>query len=84
MEQEDINMMADKLVGNACTNLPEEFKAKHDWLHFPEQQISLCLNGQKVTSKITRNIAHIIHRPELEAYLREKEDWSENTREDIA
>jgi hypothetical protein len=39
-----------------------------------KKQISLCLKSQKVTSKITHNIAPIIHRPELEANQSEKED----------
>jgi hypothetical protein len=83
-EQEAINTRADRLADNAHTTLPEEFKARHNCLHFPEQKISLCLHGQKVISKITRNVAHSIHRPELEAYLREKVDWGENTWGDIA
>jgi hypothetical protein len=52
-DQEDFNMRSDKLAGNAHTTLPNEFKARNDILHFPEQQISLCLHGQKVTSRMT-------------------------------
>jgi hypothetical protein len=77
-------MRADKLAGNTHTNLREEFKERYDCLHFLEQPISLFLHGQKVTSKIIHNVAHSIYRTELEANLRDKEDWSENTREDIA
>jgi hypothetical protein len=48
--QEEINMQTKKLVGKASINLPLEFKAQHDGLHFPEQHISLVLVGKKITS----------------------------------
>jgi hypothetical protein len=40
-DQEDINMRADKLAGSAHKSLPDDLKARHDSLHFPEQHISL-------------------------------------------
>jgi hypothetical protein len=84
IDQEGINMRTDKLARNAHTALPDDAKARHDSLHFLEQHISLCLNVQKVTSKITRNVSHIFHRPKLEECIKEREGWSQNTWEDIA
>jgi hypothetical protein len=75
--KEDINMRAETLTGSAHTTLPDNFKACHDSLYFPEQHISLCLHEQKVTSnitpKITRDVAHSFHRPKLEEHIRERE-----------
>jgi hypothetical protein len=82
-DQEDINKMADKLAGNAKKSLPEDFKAHHDSLDFLEQHISLCLHGQNVTSKITRNIAYNFHKPKLEEHIKEREEWIQNMWEDI-
>jgi hypothetical protein len=82
--QEEINMQTDKLAGNAHTNLPLDFKAQHDCLHFPEQDISLVLDGKKVKSRITMHVAHIIHYPSLKQYLIEKEEWNECTWKEIA
>jgi hypothetical protein len=78
-DQEDINMQADKLAGSAHKSLPDDLKARHDSLHFPEQHISLCLHCHKVTSNITRNVAHSFHRPKLEEHIKEREKWSHNT-----
>jgi hypothetical protein len=82
--QEEINMQTDNLAKKAHTNLPLEFKARHDCLHFPEHHISLLLNEKKVTSKITRHVLHIIHYPSLKKYLTEKEEWNECTWNEIA
>jgi hypothetical protein len=72
-------MKADRLAGKVHANIPAEYKAHHDCLHFPEQNISLVLDGKKLTSRITRSVAHIIHQPPLEQYLREKECSNEYT-----
>jgi hypothetical protein len=82
--QEQINMRADKLAGTAHKALPHDFTAHHEGLHLPEQHISLCLQGQKVTYKITRNVAHSFHRPKLEEHNKVREQWSQNTWDDIA
>jgi hypothetical protein len=74
IEQEDIITRVDKFTGIAHTNLPEELKAIHGCLHFTEQQISLCLNCQKFTLKIIRNISQISNKPELGAFLCAKDD----------
>jgi hypothetical protein len=71
--QEEINMQTDKLARKAHLNLPLEFKARHDCLHFPKHHISLVLNEKKVTSKITMHISHSIHYLSLKKYLTEKE-----------
>jgi hypothetical protein len=47
--QEEINIQIDNLAGKAQINLPLEFKARHDCLHFSEHHISLVLNEKKVT-----------------------------------
>jgi hypothetical protein len=54
-------MQIDQLAGKAHANLPPGNKARHDFLHFPEQNISLVLDGKKVTSRIKLNVAHNIH-----------------------
>jgi hypothetical protein len=83
-DQEQINMQADRLAETAHKALPHDFTARYDSLHFPEQHISLCLQGQKVTSKITRNVAHSFNRPKLEEHLKVREEWSQNTWDNIA
>jgi hypothetical protein len=52
-DQKQIYMRADRLAGTAYKALQQGFTSRHDSLQFPEQHISLCLQGQKVTSKIT-------------------------------
>jgi hypothetical protein len=37
--QKEINMQTDNLAGKAHINLPLEFKARHDCLHFPKHHI---------------------------------------------
>jgi hypothetical protein len=81
--QEEINMQTDQLTGKAHTNLPPEYKARHDCLYFPEQNISIVLDSKKVTSRITRHVTHIIHHLSLEKYLHEKEEWNDCTWNDI-
>jgi hypothetical protein len=71
--QEEINTKTDRLAGNVHINLPNEYNAQQDCLHFPEQNIYLVLDGKKATSKNTRNVAYSIHKPELKQYLCEKE-----------
>jgi hypothetical protein len=83
-DEEHINMLADKVAGTAHKSLPHDFTACYDSLHFPEQHILLCLQGQKVTSKITRNVAHSFHRPKLEEHIKVREEWSQNTWDNIA
>jgi hypothetical protein len=83
-DQEQINMRAEKLAGTVHKALPHDFTSHQDNLHFPEQHISLCLQGQKVTSKITRNVAHSFHRPKPEEHIKVREEWSQNTWDDIA
>jgi hypothetical protein len=69
-------MRAEKLAGTAHKSLPNDFKARHDSLQFPDQHnISLCPQGQKVTSKITQNVAHSFHRPKLEEHIKVQEEW---------
>jgi hypothetical protein len=82
--QEEINMQTDQLAGKAPANFPPEYKARHDCHHLPEQNSSIVLNGKKVASKIKRHVAHIIHHPSLEQYLREKEAWNDYMWNDIA
>jgi hypothetical protein len=79
-----MNMQTDRLTGKAHANIQPEYKAHQDCLRFPEQNIPLLLDGNKVTSIITRNGAHIIHHPSLEKYLREKEEWSKRTWNEMA
>jgi hypothetical protein len=69
--QEEIKMQTDNLAGNAHINIPLEFKAQHDCLHFPKHHISLVLNEKKVTSNITRHVSQSIHHPSLKKYLTE-------------
>jgi hypothetical protein len=47
-------------------------------------KVSLVLDGKKATSRITRNVAHSIHHPSLEKYLREIEEWSDSMWNEIA
>jgi hypothetical protein len=82
--QEEINMQTDRLAGKAHANLPPEYKSRRDCLHFPEQNISIVLDGKKVTSRITRHVARSIHHPSLEHYLCEKEEWNDCTWNEIA
>jgi hypothetical protein len=77
-------MRAKKHAGTAHKLLPNDFKARHGSLYFPKQHISLCLHGQKVTSKIKRNVALSLHRPKIEEHIKVREDWSQNIWEEIA
>jgi hypothetical protein len=61
--QEKINMRAGKHPGIARKALTHDFMSHQDSLHFPEQHILHRPQGQKLTSKITRNVAHSFHRP---------------------
>jgi hypothetical protein len=82
--EEEINMQTDQLAGKAHANLPPGYKARHNCLHFPEQNISIVFDGKKVTSIMKIHVAHIIHHPSLEQYLREKEEWNYCTWNEIA
>jgi hypothetical protein len=72
-------MQTDRLAGKYHANLPLEYIAHHECLHFSDQNTSLVLDGNKVTSRITRNVANGINQPSLQQYLREKEYWNECT-----
>jgi hypothetical protein len=82
--QDKLNMQADRLAGKAQANIPPEYKARHDCIHFPEQKISIVFDIKKVMSRITRNVAHSIHHPSLKLYLHETEEWNYCTWNDIA
>jgi hypothetical protein len=82
--KKQINIQTYKLAGNAHTNLPLDFKARHDCIRFPKQHISLVIDGKKVTSRITMHVAHSIHYLSLNTYLIEKEEWSECIWNEIA
>jgi hypothetical protein len=77
-------MQTDKLTGKSHLNLPLEFKSRQDCLHFPEHQIYLVRNENKVTSKVKIHASHSIHYPSLKKYLTEKEEWNECTWNEIA
>jgi hypothetical protein len=82
--EEEINMQTDRLADKAHANLPPEYKAHHYFFHFPEQSISIVLDGKKVMSRITRHVTHSTHHPSLEQYLREKEEWNDCMWNEIA
>jgi hypothetical protein len=74
--QEELNILTDALARKAQTLLPPEMKPRSDCLHFPEQQISIVIQRNKVTSRLPYHIANVIHGPTITNYLSEKEKWT--------
>jgi hypothetical protein len=51
-------------------------KPRSDCLHFLDQQISIVIQRNKVTSRLPYHISNAIHGPTITSYLSEKEKWT--------
>jgi hypothetical protein len=61
--QEELNILTDGLDTKAQTALPSDMKPRTNFIHLPEQQISILIQQRKVTSHLPYHISNAIHGP---------------------
>jgi hypothetical protein len=72
--QEELNILTDGLASLDQTALPPDMRPRPNCLHFSEQQISIVVWHNKVTSRLPYHISTAMHGPKLTKYLTDKEN----------